>query len=67
LGITGWYYRVLNPGKVQVGDQIRLIERLSESISVSSVWQLYNANTHREKAIEELAGVPALSKEWLKI
>jgi len=67
LGITGWYYRVLNPGKVQVGDQIRLIERLPKSMSVSSVWQLYRANAHKEKAIAELAKVPALSKEWLKV
>lgn len=34
LHVTGWYYRVLETGRVYVGDKIRLVERPNESMSV---------------------------------
>jgi MOSC domain-containing protein YiiM len=32
--ITGWYYRVLEPGVLTVGDDIALVERPNEAVSV---------------------------------
>lgn len=36
-GKTGFYFRVLEPGQVQVGDEIVLVKRLPEAISVAAV------------------------------
>ena len=33
-GRTGWYYRVLEPGTIDVGDSIQLVERLQSEWSV---------------------------------
>lgn len=41
-GITGWYYSVVEEGRVHLGDKIELIKRLDSPVSVKQVWQIRN-------------------------
>jgi MOSC domain-containing protein YiiM len=38
--ITGWYYRVIQEGKISIGDEIILSHRQSQPLSVKQIWQL---------------------------
>lgn len=39
-GLTGWYYSVLKEGNIATGDDIILVERCREPISVRQIWDL---------------------------
>lgn len=63
-GRTGWYFRVLEPGLVQAGAAVDLLQRPYPR------WTLDEANRimHRDRddlgAARELAACPALSDSW---
>jgi len=63
-GRTGWYYRVLEPGTVELGDQIILMERPNEMWSLS---KLIAARFNRAISPEDasaLAALPQLAQGW---
>ncbi len=63
-GRTGWYYRVLESGRVQRGDAICLLERPHEQ------WTIHRVTTARlTRRIEKadaliLSGMPELAENW---
>lgn len=63
-GRTGWYYRVLQPGEVQVGDALELVARphpewpLTRARSV-----LYDRTLDRDE-LRALAALPRLAESW---
>lgn len=63
-GRTGWYFRVLEPGQVEAGAAVELLER------TAARWTLQEANRvmHRDRddldAARALAACPALSDSW---
>jgi MOSC domain-containing protein YiiM len=61
-GMTGWYFRVLEPGTVRAGDQLMLLERGEVSVQAANL-VMHHKNTPREK-IENLLAQPALSQAW---
>ncbi len=61
-GMTGWYFRVLEPGMVQAGDHLELIEHGQVSVQTANL-VMHHKNTSREK-IENLLAQPALSQAW---
>lgn len=64
-GISGWYYRVLEEGKIALGDSIELRERLPQSVPVRQIWRLFLERLQQKvvpgSALPEIAG---LSPEW---
>ncbi len=63
-GRTGWYYRVLEPGTVELGDQIILMERPNEIWTLS---KLITARFNRAISPEDasaLAELPQLAQGW---
>ena len=63
---TGFYLRVLTPGNVQVGDELRLLERPNPIFTI----QLINEQTlgQPDKAIaQQMVEIPELSEGWKKI
>lgn len=62
--ITGWYYRVLQPGKMQEGDEILLLERQTQRFSIEQFWQVQMSHRPSIDDLAELAGVPGLAPEW---
>jgi len=62
--ITGWYYRVLQPGFVEVGDSIELLDRSSERFSIDEFWQVQLAHRPSVEDLQALAAVPGLAEDW---
>jgi MOSC domain-containing protein YiiM len=67
-GRVGWYFRVWQPGKVQAGAALELLERPFPQWSIARVWALYRdppgANIIDLEAMRQLAACPALSEGW---
>jgi MOSC domain-containing protein YiiM len=61
-GMTGWYFRVLEPGTVKAGDHLELLERGEVSVQAANL-VMHHKNTPREQ-IEHLLAQPALSQAW---
>lgn len=56
-GMTGWYYRVLEEGYCEAGQELELVERISPDWTLHRLWKtLYVDVLNRE----ELAGMAAL-------
>lgn len=65
-GRTGWYYRVLEPGEIGVGDALTLKARLLPDWPLSRlIAALFNPRLSREEAAEA-AELPGLAEAWRK-
>ena len=65
-GRAGWYYRVLEPGVVQAGDRIELIERSLPEWTVERTFDLIvrGAGKQDPAALRSLAGMEVLAAAW---
>lgn len=60
---TGWYYRVIQEGTVNVGDEIRLLERRWPEWTVERVQEYLHRDTENMEMNEKLAAIECLGKE----
>ncbi len=63
-GRTGWYYRVLEPGHVEPGDRIALVERRSPGWTVKRVTQARLSRRIDPAEAAVLAEMPELYAGW---
>lgn len=63
---SGWYYRVLEPGRLRTGDTLELIERPLPQWTVKLVFELLIGGRGKAEArkVEELAALPVLAESW---
>lgn len=63
---TGWYYRVLETGQVQVGDALDLIERRYPEWPLASLFGLLIGGEAKDRIadLRALRNVPALAETW---
>ncbi|QHJ12911.1 Protein YiiM [Paraglaciecola mesophila] len=62
--ITGWYYRVLQGGAIRLGDDITLLERPNENVSVASfVQQHFDKNTSAD-SLRQMSNAIGLDSQW---
>jgi MOSC domain-containing protein YiiM len=61
---TGWYYRVLEEGRVATGDVIQLIDRPAEAWTVARVLDLFYRDTLNADGLAGLAALPQLAEPW---
>ncbi|RSL89739.1 hypothetical protein CEP51_001086 [Fusarium floridanum] len=66
-GRTGWYYRVIKPGHVEVGDELELEKRINPTWSVSRVQQILYHDTNNRDALLELCQLPGLADELVHL
>lgn len=63
-GLAGWYYRVIEEGIVQVGDELRLLDRSPDALTL----RVFNglSRAHRPNVVDLLhaANQPGLSSNW---
>lgn len=64
-GRCGWYYRVIEPGAVEAGDTMALLDRSHPQWSVARVFRILigKAPTPLDQ-VAALAGLPQLSRSW---
>ena len=63
-GRTGFYLAVAREGTVQAGDEIRLIERDPNGVTVADVTRLYTRGADDREVLARALRVPALSERW---
>lgn len=61
---TGWYYRVLEPGHLDIGDNIDLIERRQPDWTVARVTTARLTKRVAQQDAETLAVLPELADGW---
>ncbi len=74
-GLTGWFYRVIEPGYIKAGDSILLIERMPQQMSIKTiVSELYGEAESpmyktmlNEKELHAIADNQLLSDNWRKV
>ncbi|AEI45138.1 MOSC domain-containing protein [Paenibacillus mucilaginosus] len=63
-GFTGWYFRVLEEGRVHAPCPLELTERPSPGWTVSEANRIMHRDTDDMTGTAELLAVPALSASW---
>ncbi|KAL8418858.1 hypothetical protein RB594_002168 [Gaeumannomyces avenae] len=63
LSRTGWYYRVLRPGSVRAGDEVRLVERRHPTWTIERVQEYLHRDPGNGPMNEELASIPEFGDE----
>ncbi|KAG5751436.1 hypothetical protein H9Q72_001024 [Fusarium xylarioides] len=66
-GRTGWYYRVLQSGFIEQGDDIELVERINPTWPLSRVQKYLYHEKDDIEIVQELVSLPALSEEMVGI
>lgn len=61
---TGWYYRVLQPGRVWAGCELQLLERPHPGWSLQRILELFYRDCLNRPALVELAALPELADSW---
>ena len=65
-GKTGWYFRVLQEGKVEAGDEITLIDRYCPKWTIATANQLMHSLYKSSQGIHDILECPYLSRSWRK-
>lgn len=65
-GLAGWYYRVLEPGRVAPGDAWTLAERPTGSVGLAALHALWRQHRPDHEELARLAEAPALDPTWRK-
>jgi MOSC domain-containing protein YiiM len=65
-GITGWYYRVLQPGLIGAGDVLELIERPNPWLSLAHYWESVTAHRPDPGMLRRIAMAPGLAADKAK-
>ena len=63
---TGWYLRVLAPGTVQVGDELRLVERPQPDLTIQRINENMHSNFDPIFALK-LLDAPELAAGWKRM
>lgn len=62
-GITGWYYRVLQPGPIAAGDDIELLERPNPWLTLAGYWDAVMAHRPEAAMLRRIAAAPGLAAD----
>ena len=65
-GRTGWYYRVLEPGIVNAGDGLELVDRLQPSWTLHRLWHALYVDRMNRDELGAMAALDVLAEGWRK-
>jgi MOSC domain-containing protein YiiM len=63
-GRAGWYYRVLEPGEIAVGDAVQLEERPNPDFPFSRLIELISFGKATAAELKRLKDMPGLAGDW---
>ena len=63
-GRTGWYFRVLEPGTVDTGSGIEVVEQDAAGLTVLDAHRAMHEDAVPEETVRALIGHPALAAMW---
>ncbi len=61
---TGFYFGVVEEGQVQAGDELELLNKHPDQLSVADVTRLYSTEKTNEKLLKKAISVLALPQSW---
>lgn len=61
---TGWYYRVLEPGTAQAGDELTLLERPNSGWPLNKLLHYMYIDTLNREALLQIAQMSFLAESW---
>ncbi len=64
---TGWYYRVIEPGTIAAGNEMRLIERVHPDWTLARLLHHLYVDYLNVEALEAMSAIPQLAESWRKI
>lgn len=62
--LTGWYWRVVQPGSVTPGDALTRLEPATDTLTLRAAMQLWQAHRPDLAALEQLAQTPGIASHW---
>ena len=65
LSLCGWLYRVIQPGKVSVNEQLVLLERPANAMTIYQVCELFFGDPMNHAGLVKLKGQTKLSYSWM--
>ncbi len=65
-GRTGWYYRVLTPGRVAPGDQLTLLDRVEPDWTLHRLWRTLYVEKMNLAELKGIAALDVLAEGWRK-
>jgi MOSC domain-containing protein YiiM len=66
-GYTGYFFRVLQEGKVEINSELKLLSRNEHAISIMFANQIYFHDRSNKQAIEKILKVDELATVWRKL
>lgn len=63
-GMTGWYYRVLETGYVELGDELHLVDRISPEWTIQRLWRVLYVDTMNRDELAAMIGLDHLPESW---
>lgn len=65
-GLTGWYFRVLQPGLVAPGDALAAVAAAETAPTLANAMQPWQAHRPDPRTLRELAATPGIAANWQK-
>uniref|UniRef100_Q47K36 MOSC protein n=1 Tax=Dechloromonas aromatica (strain RCB) TaxID=159087 RepID=Q47K36_DECAR len=62
--LTGWYWRVLTPGNVALGDTLEIERAASAAFTLAEAMQCWQAHRPALADLERLAATPGIAENW---
>lgn len=63
-GLTGWYWRVLQPGQVDSGEPLMLVERSEQALPLAEAMRIWRAHRPSLADLERVAGAAGIAPGW---
>lgn len=63
-GLTGWYYRVLESGYVEPGDELRPLDRISPEWTIQRLWRVLYIDTMNRDELAAMIELDHLPESW---
>lgn len=63
-GETGWYYRVLKTGMINQDDEIKLLKRVNDTISIKKANEILREPKNHPHEVNYLLNLDVLSEAW---
>jgi MOSC domain-containing protein YiiM len=62
--LTGWYWRILSPGRVAPGDALLPETPASDAMTLAAAMRLWQSHRPPPAALERLAATPGIAGQW---
>jgi MOSC domain-containing protein YiiM len=63
-GRAGWYYRILEPGVIDSGDRVELLDRPNPTFSFTRLVELISRGKATRDELERMRDMPGLAQNW---